>query len=209
MPTFILNYLPHGLIGLLIVAILSAAMSSLSSAINSLSAVTVEDYCRITNKELEHKSYLKMAKITGFIWGCITLVLSLFAGDIAPTIIEAINKVGSVFYGPILALFLLAVASKALGGKHVNLGLIAGVGTNILIWLFVPDIFWFWWNVIGFVTTCAVAMFARLIWPASMHSGEVKQLKFHSILTMKDIIILGGFFILMLAVCLLIPSLFS
>lgn len=209
MPTFILNYLPHGLIGLLIVAILSAAMSSLSSAINSLSAVTVEDYCRITDTELEHKSYLRVAKITGLIWGGVTLVLSLFAGNIAPTIIEAINKVGSVFYGPILALFLLAVASKTLNGRHVNLGLIAGVGTNIIIWLFLPDIFWFWWNVIGFVVTCVVSMVARTAWPSSVSSNNTKALVFHSILTKSDIFILLGFFVLMLSVCLLLPSLFS
>lgn len=146
MPTFILNYLPHGLIGLLIVAILSAAMSSLSSAINSLSAVTVEDYCRITGKTIAQDKYLRLAKLTGLFWGVVTLILSLFAGNIAPTIIEAINKVGSLFYGPILALFLLAVVSKKLRGVHVNTGLLAGVGSNILLWLFAPAIFWFWWN---------------------------------------------------------------
>lgn len=209
MPTFILNYLPHGLIGLLIVAILSAAMSSLSSAINSLSAVTIEDYCRVTNKELEHKSYLKMAKVIGLVWGGITLILSLFAGNIAPTIIEAINKVGSVFYGPILALFLLAVASKALSGKHVNIGLIAGVGTNIVVWLFIPDVFWFWWNVIGFAVTYCVALIARITWPNNSRVPELEKLNFHSILTVKDVSILVGFFIFMLTVCLLLPSLFS
>jgi sodium-coupled monocarboxylate transporter 8/12 len=208
MPTFILNYLPHGLIGLLIVAILSAAMSSLSSAINSLSAVTIEDYCRITNKELEHKSYLKIAKVIGLAWGGITLILSLFAGNIAPTIIEAINKVGSVFYGPILALFLLAVASKASSGKHVNLGLIAGVGTNIIVWLFIPDVFWFWWNVIGFVVTCGVTVVARITWPNNSHIPELQNLSFYSILSVKDVSILIGFFMCMLAVCLLLPSLF-
>lgn len=209
MPTFILNYLPHGLIGLLIVAILSAAMSSLSSAINSLSAVTIEDYCRVTDQQLEHKQYLRVAKIIGLVWGAITLVLSLFAGNIAPTIIEAINKVGSVFYGPILALFLLAVASKALSGKHVNLGLVAGVGTNIIIWLFVPNIFWFWWNVIGFAVTCGVSILSCIVWPNASNSNTLDKLTFHSILTSKDISILVGFFIVMLAVCLLLPSLFS
>ncbi|ALM89380.1 MULTISPECIES: sodium:solute symporter [Alteromonas] len=210
MPTFILNYLPHGLIGLLIVAILSAAMSSLSSAINSLSAVTVEDYCRITNKDLEHSNYLRLAKFTGLVWGAITLVLSLFAGNIAPTIIEAINKVGSVFYGPILALFLLAVLSQTLKGRHVNLGLIAGVGTNIIVWLFVPDVFWFWWNVIGFVVTCSVAWVTSIVWPTHHPKGvALQKLTFHSILTWKDIILLSAFFAFMVITCMILPSLFS
>ena len=210
MPTFILNYLPHGLIGLLIVAILSAAMSSLSSAINSLSAVTVEDYCRVTNKTLEHTSYLRLAKITGLVWGIITLVLSLFAGNIAPTIIEAINKVGSLFYGPILALFMLAVGSKALQGRHVNIGLIAGVGTNILLWLFVPNIFWFWWNVIGFAVTCLCAWLALFILRANKATDmPAKPLSFHSILTWKDICTLLGFFAAMIAFCVALPSFFK
>ena len=210
MPTFILNYLPHGLIGLLIVAILSAAMSSLSSAINSLSAVTVEDYCRITNKQLEHSNYLRLAKFTGLLWGGITLILSLFAGNIAPTIIEAINKVGSVFYGPILALFLLAVAGRNIEGRHVNLGLVLGVASNIVVWLFVPQIFWFWWNVIGFVVTCGVAWCGSLIWPTLQHHGvKLQKLTFHSILTVKDVAVLGLFFVVMVVTCISLPSLFN
>ena len=65
MPIFILNYLPHGLIGLLVVAILAAAMSSLSSAINSLSAVSLEDYFKLTRREKKEGHYLKSAKVAG------------------------------------------------------------------------------------------------------------------------------------------------
>ena len=89
------------------VAILAAAMSSLSSAINSLTAVSVEDfkrlYSRFNKDTLDENSHLRIARIIGVAWGVITLVLSLNAGAIAPTVIEAINKVGSVFFGPVLA----------------------------------------------------------------------------------------------------------
>ena len=147
MPVFILNYLPHGLIGLLVVAILAAAMSSLSSAINSLAAVSLEDYFKLKGKQAKPEDYLRSAKFAGLIWGVVILLLSLNAGDIAPTVIEAVNKVGSVFFGPVLAVFLLGILTKNVGAKHVNLGLLCGVSTNLTFAFFVDDVFWFWWNV--------------------------------------------------------------
>ena len=212
MPIFILDYLPHGLIGLLVVAILSAAMSSLSSAINSLSAVSIEDYSRISNKELDQPSYLKLAKYLGLAWGAITLVLSLFAGDIAPTIIEAINKVGSLFYGPILAVFLVAVLSKRSAALHANIGLISGVLINLLVSVFAPDIFWFWWNFIGFVSAAVIIYVTSRLIPREVN--EVTKVQnaetvSNSILTGKDIVMLLSMFIVMILICLAIPSIFS
>ncbi|MDU0354321.1 sodium:solute symporter [Paraglaciecola aquimarina] len=210
MPIFILNYLPHGMIGILVVAILAAAMSSLSSAINSLAAVTIEDYCRLTNKQYEPEDYLKKAKYVGLIWGAITLVLSFYAGNIAPTVIEAINKVGSVFYGPILAVFLLGVVNKRIRAKEINIGLIAGVGFNIFIWLALPDIFWFWWNFIGFVTAAIVA-YALSIGnkgEVNTQSIQAKEQQGAAILSKKDVVILVTAFCTMLVICILIPLLF-
>lgn len=212
MPVFILNYLPHGLIGLLVVAILAAAMSSLSSAINSLAAVTIEDYSRITNKELPQESYLKLAKYMGLVWGVVTLVLSLYAGNIAPTIIEAINKVGSLFYGPILAVFLMAVLSKRCSALHVNVGLISGVLLNLIISMLLPEIFWFWWNFIGFVVTLIIALIMSRAMPqevnAFTHVDNANNQK-QSILTRNDTLILLGMFTSMVAICLAIPYVFS
>lgn len=212
MPVFIINYLPHGIIGLLIVAILSAAMSSLSSTINSLSAVTVEDYCRITNKQPDDESYMKYAKYTSVFWGVITLTLSLYAGDIAETVIEAINKVGSVFYGPILAIFLLAVFDKRLSGIQVNIGLLAGVAFNVFLWLFVPNVFWFWWNLVGLLVTCSIAYLVLLFTGTSRpeYSPSLTLLdNTKAILTQRDIMVLLAYFVLMIAICLYIPELFS
>ncbi len=209
-PIFILVYLPHGLIGILVVAILAAAMSSLSSAINSLAAVSIEDYCRVTEKELSSEKYMTAAKVVGLIWGALTLVLSLFAGNIAPTIIEAINKVGSMFYGPILAVFLLAVIDKRLSGRHVNIGIISGVLGNGILWLGFPEVFWFWWNFIGFVVAVVVAYTALMVLPVTNTEAEKQvSLTFHSILTMRDIIVLVGFFFAMIAFCMFIPVWFS
>ena len=133
-------------------------MSSVSSAINSLSAVSIEDYCRYTKQTLPESKYLRLAKYAGFFWGLVTLALSFLAGNIAPTIIEAINKIGSIFYGPILACFLLAFWAKKVQAKHINRALIIGVLSNILLSIFATHLFWFWWNVSGLLITCISAL---------------------------------------------------
>ncbi|GAB3686134.1 sodium:solute symporter family transporter [Salinisphaera aquimarina] len=155
-PIFIRDYLPAGLTGLLIVAIFSAAMSSVSSAINSLSAASVEDlFAR--GRELSDVRYMRLSKRASLFWGGLCIVLAFFTGHIAPTIIEAINKIGSVFFGPILATFIAAIMIRRINGIGANYGLISGVSVNILLWLAVPQLFWFWWNVTGALTTLAVA----------------------------------------------------
>jgi len=155
-PLFITEYLPHGIIGILMVAILSAAMSSLSSTVNSLSAATVEDFFN-RSKKLTEKQYTSYSRWAVLFWGVVTLVLALFTGSIADTVIEAINKVGSVFYGPMIATFIAAIGIKRIKGDGINLGIVAGVGVNVFLWKFVPDVFWFWWNAVGAITTLTVA----------------------------------------------------
>ena len=161
-PIFIVNYLPHGLIGLLMVAILSAAMSSLSSGVNSLSAASVEDFFN-RNKQLNTEQYMRYSKYATLFWGAVCIILAFFTGDIAKTVIEAINKVGSVFYGPILATFIAAIGVKSINSKGINIGIMAGVGINVYLWLFVPEVFWFWWNAIGGIITLVVAYLASLV----------------------------------------------
>lgn len=210
MPVFIVNYMPNGVIGLLLVAILAAAMSSLSSAINSLSAVSVEDYCRYSGKELSNEQYLGYAKYAGIFWGVVTLSLSFFAGNIAPTVIEAINKVGSVFYGPILACFFLGMADKRISAIHINIGLLSGVLFNLCMWLFVDNVFWFWWNALGFAATVlatyvGMLMFKRKRDSKNIESGALNQ----GLLSKVDVALLVGWFGFIVIVCLSIPIVFN
>ena len=162
-PLFIVNYLPHGIIGILVVALLAAAMSSLSSVVNSLSAVSIEDYLRLTGKTLEPKRDVFWSRVTVFFWGLVIVIASIYGGDIAPTVIEAVNKIGSVFYGPILAIFILAILFKKVHSLGANVGLLAGVGLNVYLWLGAPQIFWLWWNLIGCVVTISVALIISVI----------------------------------------------
>lgn len=160
MPVFIANYLPHGIIGLLITAILAAAMSSLSSAINSLSAATTQDFFTSSDGE----SNLNSSKYLTIFWCAVCMILAFFADEIASTVIEAVNKIGSLFFGPVIATFTVAILFKQIRRGAMNIGLIAGVFTNLYLWLFTSDwLFWFWWNVTGALSTFFVAWIASLV----------------------------------------------
>ena len=144
------------------VAIFSAAMSSLSSGVNSLSAASVEDFFN-RKKQLSTDVYMKYSKYATLFWGVVCIVLAFFTGNIAATVIEAINKVGSVFYGPILATFIAAIGIKKVNSRGINIGIAAGVGINVYLWLFVPEVFWFWWNAVGAVVTIVVGLLVSSI----------------------------------------------
>lgn len=158
MPIFILTYLPHGLIGLLVVAILSAAMSSLSGTINSLAAVTEEDLTRMGFAAKNQRAAVARSRFLAFGWGGLILVFSAYGGAIAPTVIEAINKVGSALYGPVLATFLIALFQPGIRPSLVNTGLLIGAALNLILWSFVPELFWMWWNLIGLLVTGGIAL---------------------------------------------------
>ncbi len=170
-PIFIREYLPHGIIGILMVAIFSAAMSSLSSTINSLSAATVEDFFN-RDKQLPDEKYVQYSKYAALFWGIVCIILAFYTGDIADTVIEAINKVGSVFYGPIFATFIAAVGIRRTNYIGANAGLLAGVLVNIYLWKFCPEVFWFWWNAIGAVVTLLFSVVVSLVTKTPAKSTE-------------------------------------
>lgn len=206
-PIFIRDYLPHGVIGILMVAIFSAAMSSLSSAINSLSAATVEDFFN-RDKSLPNEKYMAYSKYAALFWGTVCIVLAFFTGDIAKTVIEAINKVGSVFYGPILATFIAAIALKRVNAIGVNAGLLSGVAVNIYLWLFVPEIFWFWWNAVGAVVTIVVGLLVSSIFGKGESTKEQNTLEKTWDMDGTKAIILILFFIAIVLLSINVPNIF-
>ncbi|MEM7162456.1 MAG: sodium:solute symporter [Bacteroidota bacterium] len=205
-PIFIRDYLPHGVIGILMVAIFSAAMSSLSSAINSLSAATVEDFFN-RDKGLSDKKYMSYSKRSALFWGLVCIVLAFFTGDIAKTVIEAINKVGSVFYGPIVATFILAIAFKKVSSVGANVGILAGVLINVYLWLFVPEVFWFWWNAIGALVTLFIAFLVSFLFRKKEdHDSQATFEKLEY--DWPKTIILVVFFIAIVIISVNVPQLF-
>ncbi len=206
-PIFIRDYLPHGVIGILMVAIFSAAMSSLSSAINSLSAATIEDFFNRKN-DLPNEKYMAYSKYAALFWGVVCIVLAFFTGDIAKTVIEAINKVGSVFYGPIIATFIAAVAIRKVNATGANVGLLSGVLVNVYLWLFVPEVFWFWWNAVGAVVTLTVALIVSMIFSSPENEATSLMKTEGDEIDWKMVALLIFYFILIVVISMNVPSIF-
>lgn len=164
LPTFIMEKMPAGIVGLIFIAIMAAAMSSLDSSINSLSAATVEDiYKKLRKGKIDPGKEMRLSKLFTLFWGVFCISFAFFVGDISPTVIESINKIGSAFYGPVFAVFLLGIIFQ----KAKPLAAIAGLGTgvmlNLILWLFVPSVSWLWWNAIGFALTAGIILTGSLL----------------------------------------------
>lgn len=202
-PVFIIKYLPNGIIGILIVAIMSAAMSSLSSTVNSLSAVTMEDFVKRFKPGMSDKTYVMNSRLLSLFWGLVCLFFAFFAGNIEGTVIEVINKISSVFYGPILAAFMLAILTKKTHAMGANIGIVVGVLFNMYLWLYVPQVFWFWWNAIGCLVTIIVSVVASRLIKQNINEGI--EVVYYS--AKKEIILLIGFFLFIIAFSIALPNL--
>jgi SSS family solute:Na+ symporter len=150
-PMFVLTHFPHGLIGLVMVGLVAAAMSSLDSTLNALSALSMEDIVKVfAKKGMSSRTEMMVSKLLTVFWGAVCLIFSFYVGDISQTVIESINKIGSLINGPLLAVFLMGMLSRRVNGRGAIIGLIAGFCGNLWLWKFAPEISWLWWNVIGF-----------------------------------------------------------
>lgn len=154
-PLYMLNALPVGLAGVAMVALFAAAMSSLDSVLNSLSSTTMEDFVRRFHRGTPWPAHreLVIARSITAVWGGVTLVMAFFVGDIADTVLEAINQIGSLANGSILAVFAMGLLTSRNFGHGAIAGLLFGLLVNSCFWLFVPSVSWLWWNVIGFFAT--------------------------------------------------------
>jgi SSS family solute:Na+ symporter len=163
-PEFIVQFLPTGIRALLVASLLAAAMSSLDSALNSLSAVTMQDFVERYGKVPPERVML-LSKLTTVLWGAVVTAFAFVVGGISDTVIESINKIGSAVYGPILAAFLVGVLSRRATAQGILWGVLAGVCFNMYLWLGRPEIFWMWWNVTGLLVavlgTALVSLFTR------------------------------------------------
>ena len=149
--SFILGYLPSGLIGLLIAVIFSAAMSSTASELNALAATTTIDlYQRNVSKKSE-AHYVKASKGFTLGWGLIAILFAS-VGNLFENLIQLVNIIGSVFYGTILGIFLVAIFIKQIKGKAIFLA--AVLSEAFIIFLFYQDaVSFLWLNLIGAVFT--------------------------------------------------------
>ena len=163
--TFVVNTLPSGLVGLLLAAIFCAAMSATSSGLNSLASTTVVDIVkRLLWRNATDHQYVKASKLLTIFWGFFAIGFAEFASRLG-SLIEAVNILGSLFYGTILGVFLLAFYTKRIGGRAVCLG--AVVGEAAVAWCAIyTNVAWLWWNVVGLVVGVVAAGAIQMLTPA-------------------------------------------
>ena len=154
--SFVINFLPVGLIGLILAAILSASMSSTSAELNALATTTVIDiYKRLFKQDASEKHYLFVSKLATVFWGVYAITFALYANRLG-SLIEAVNILGSLFYGTILGIFLVAFYFKKIGGDATFVAAIIAE-TVVLGCYFFTDIPYLWYNVIGCMVLIVVA----------------------------------------------------
>lgn len=160
-PTFILEHMPMGVIGLLIAAIFAAAMSSISSELNALATATTADfYWRLFKPEGTDGQFILFGRIATFLWGVFACVVAIFATNLG-SLIEVVNKFGSFFYGSLLGVFVLAFVVKRARARGAFFGLLFGI-TSVWIASWYTKIEFLWFNVIGCLVTVAAGYLISL-----------------------------------------------
>ena len=163
--TYIVNYLPIGLIGLLLAAIIAASMSSTSAELNSLASTSLIDiYKRLFNKNGSDNHYLKFSKYATVGWGIYAIIFALLASELG-SLIEAVNILGSLVYGTILGIFLVAFYTNKISGNSVFVSAVVAEAVVIYSFAF-TSIPFLWYNVIGCVIVIVLSFILNPILPA-------------------------------------------
>ncbi len=144
---------------MILAAILSASMSSTSAELNALASVTVIDiYKRVFKRKASDRHYLFASRVATVFWGIYAINFALFANRLG-SLIEAVNILGSLFYGTILGIFLIAFYFKKIGG-HATFTAAIVAELSVLACQFFTDIPYLWFNVIGCVVLIALAAYS-------------------------------------------------
>jgi Na+/proline symporter len=161
-PSYLITYVPAGILGLLIAVIFAAAMSSLDSELTALSSATVIDfYRRYFKPDAADAHYLWVSRLVTLAWGLFAMAFALYAGQLG-SLIEAVNEVGSLFYGSMLGVFLLAFLVPGATATAAFVGLLSGLASVFLVWG-LTDVSWLWYNVVGAVSVVLIgAILSRL-----------------------------------------------
>ncbi|HET9057154.1 MAG TPA: sodium:solute symporter [Chitinophagaceae bacterium] len=167
---FVVDYLPVGLVGLLIAIIFLASWGSIAAALNSLASCTMVDFHRrFSKQDISQEKEYQLSKWYTFLWGVFSIIIAMFAYNLGNSLIEAVNVLGSLFYGVILGIFLVAFFLKKVGGKAV---FIAAIITELfilfifyLIKIKVISLGFLWLNPIGAGGVILIALLLQKILP--------------------------------------------
>jgi Na+/proline symporter len=155
--TFVTRNLPTGVVGLVMAMILGATLSSISSEMNALSTVSLVDiYKRHVRKHATERHYLQATRVATVVWGCYAVVSAHYVKRMG-SLIEAVNLLGSFFYGGMLGVFVLAFACPKVRGRGAFWGVLAGEAVIFACWYFTAIAF-LWYNVLGCLAVVATGL---------------------------------------------------
>jgi SSS family solute:Na+ symporter len=163
-PTFIVSRMPHGISGLLIAAILAAAMSNLSAALNSLSSTSIMDFYVRFRPQADERIKMRLSRLSTVAWALLLFGLAVLSLRQVGRVVEVGLQIASVAYGALLGVFLLGVLTKRANQRGAMVGMMFGFSTELFLWrTHVP---WTWWVMIGTLVTFVVgyvASFASIL----------------------------------------------
>jgi solute:Na+ symporter, SSS family len=160
-PTFIVSRMPHGIAGLLIAAILAAAMSNLSAALNSLSSSSMMDFYFRFRPEVIEKKRLRLARVTTVAWALVLFGLAVLALHRVGRVVEVGLQIAMIAYGALLGVFLLGVLTRRANQNGAIAGMICGLVTELCLWRW-SAIAFTWWVPIGTCVTFLIGYVASL-----------------------------------------------
>ena len=160
-PTFIVTRMPHAIAGLLVAAILAAAMSNLSAALNSLSSSAIMDFYARLRPEADEQSKMRLSRIATLIWALVLFGLAIIALHKVGRVVEVGLQIASVAYGALLGAFLLGTLTKRANQAGAMVGMLCGFAIELYLWLgtHVP---WTWWVLIGTCVTFGMGWVSSL-----------------------------------------------
>jgi solute:Na+ symporter, SSS family len=179
-PAFIVGQMPTGIAGLMIAAILAAAMSNLSAALNSLASTSVVDFYLPRHPDMPESLRTRLSRLLTVVWAVILFVLAMFSRN-GGHVVEIGLSIASVLWGAMLGVFLLGTLSRRATERGALAGMMAGLAVNLVLALqpylprfvflghalAVPKVAWTWWVLIGSLVTCIVGYGTSLVFPSS------------------------------------------
>ncbi|MGA2646394.1 MAG: sodium:solute symporter [Candidatus Sulfotelmatobacter sp.] len=158
-PTFIVREMPHGISGLLIAAILAAAMSNLSAALNSLSSSAIMDFYVRLRPQAEEVKRMRLSRMATFFFAIVLFALAVISLHKAGRVVEVGLQIASVAYGALLGVFLLGVLTEKANQRGAVLGMLFGFSVDLYLWRW-THVPWTWWVLIGTLVTFGVGYVA-------------------------------------------------
>jgi len=162
-PSYVVGYLPPGIAGLVVAAILAAAMANLSAAFNSLASSSVVDFYKPFFKaDGDEKHYLRVSRLVTLGWGGVLIVIALLAQHVHKSVLELALTIASVPYGCMLGIFLLGVLTRRVNGTDAVVGAVGGLGV-VLLFMGLTQVAWTWYVAIGTCGTFVIGLATSLI----------------------------------------------